>query len=83
MTTRVTVTNHGPNAVQVKLMDRWIDRSRVTVPDMPPYTTALESKYRGPPLMVGESQEFYVHGDQELHVVELAHNRVDETPPSR
>lgn len=88
MTTKVSVLNHGPNPVQVKVMNRYpaVNTREVRIPDNRPRVVTLESKYRGPPLLVGETQEHYVHGGQELHVVELLHqagrpyNPVEETP---
>lgn len=75
MTTKVNVTNHGPSPVQVKIMDRKrrYDGS----------TSRLESKYRGPPLPVGQTQEHYVHAGQELHVVELQADNYTEVEPHR
>lgn len=72
MTTKITVLNHGPSPVQVKIMDR---KRRFDGG-----ISRLESKYRGPPLLPGEQQEHYVHGSQELAVVELQLNAIDETP---
>lgn len=77
MTTKVTVLNHGPSPVQVKVMDRrHIDRFPVVHDQR---VALLESKYRGSPLLPGETQEHYVHGDQELAIVELQADLITPT----
>lgn len=81
MTTKVTITNHGPSLVLVKHMNR--HRTSGTTEQFPERVAVLESKYRGPPLLPGHSEEFYVHRDQELHVVELEVNGFDVAVPSR
>lgn len=80
MTTKVTVTNHGPSPVQVKIMDRKprVHTQEVRIPDTRKRFALLESKYRGNALQVGDSSEYYVHRDQELAVVELMPNGIDE-----
>ncbi len=82
MTTKVTVTNHGPSPVQVKIMDRkpCVNTTDVRVPDDRPRFIRMESKYRGNALLPGASENYYVHGRQELAIVELMPNALDETP---
>ncbi len=81
MTTRVTVANHGPNPVQIKIMDCYELGRRPVVND--PKIACLESKYRGPPLLPGGTQEHYVHGGQELAIVELQLDLITETEVPR
>lgn len=78
MTTKVTITNHGPNPVQPKKMERKCGESK---DGGFPREFWWESKLRVGPLFAGQSEDFYVHASQRIDVVELQMNGIDETAP--
>lgn len=78
MTTKITVTNHGPNPVQPKMMERKSGEARDGSGMIEGW---LESKFRAGPLTAGQSEDFYVHHSQRIDVVELKPDGLEETMP--